>query len=90
MRCADCIVSHGAASFLRERLLLVSDAYRVHVCERCGMIAAADTEARVFRCTACSKKSGPAPKIVQVQLPYAGKLLFQELMSMLIAPKFEF
>merc|ERR1712061_87332 len=37
----DCIVSHGAASFLRERLLMVSDAYHIQVCEKCGLIVGA-------------------------------------------------
>merc|ERR1712217_67790 len=99
----DCLISHGAASFLRERLLMVSDLYRVHVCEHCGMIAVADLENNKYYCQACTHKtyspvnikksstgSDYAPKVVQVILPYAIKLLFQELMSMLITPKFKF
>merc|ERR1711959_419843 len=49
-----CIVSYGAASLLHERLLLASDAYRVHVCERCGMIAVADLENKRYFCHACT------------------------------------
>lgn len=34
----DCMISHGASAFLKERLLDVSDAFRVHVCEICGLM----------------------------------------------------
>ena len=78
----DCMISHGAARFLKERLMDVSDRYRVHVCENCGLIAQANLQAGIYTCKLC-----PQSKICQVYIPYACKLLFQELMAMHIAPK---
>eukprot|EP00218_Dolichomastix_sp_CCMP3274_P008286 CAMPEP_0170134834 /NCGR_PEP_ID=MMETSP0033_2-20121228/2144_1 /TAXON_ID=195969 /ORGANISM="Dolichomastix tenuilepis, Strain CCMP3274" /LENGTH=1218 /DNA_ID=CAMNT_0010370417 /DNA_START=42 /DNA_END=3698 /DNA_ORIENTATION=+ len=82
----DCIIAHGSAAFLKERLMDQSDAYRIHVCESCGLIAIANLRENTFECRN-SKSHVVQPRIVQVALPYAAKLLVQELMSMNVAPR---
>ena len=79
----DCIVAHGASAFLKDRTLENSDAFRAHVCADCGLLALADLEKRTFCCPATKKKVD----VVQVFLPYACKLLFQELTAMSIVPR---
>ena len=78
----DCIIAHGTAQLMQERTFLNSDAYRVHVCDKCGLFAIANLNSSQFECGVC-KTSG----ISAVYLPYAMKLLIQELMSMQIAPR---
>lgn len=50
----DCMISHGAAAFLKERLMDQSDAYRIHVCNICGLIAIADLRNNQFQCRGCN------------------------------------
>ncbi len=47
---------------VQERLFDQSDAYRVHVCSQCGLIAVANLRKNQFYCTACKNTTG----IVQV------------------------
>ena len=79
----DSIVSHGASSFLKERLLDQSDAFITHVCSKCGLFAAYNFEKQTGYCKGCDNT-----EIYAVKIPYACKLLFQELQSMNIVPRF--
>jgi len=81
----DCIISHGAAAFLRERLFHVSDEYWCYVCDKCGLIARhpKDDQTDIPQCLHCKTKS----TVSLVYLPYACKLFFQELTSMNILPR---
>jgi len=79
----DCMCSHGASMFNKERLYDASDAFRVHVCKRCGMIAAHNNEKHIHHCRTCDNRVD----FDYVELPYACKLMFQELITMNIAPR---
>ena len=79
----DCLIGHGAAMLLHDRLLEESDKYTLYICENCGYIAYYDMKQRKYLCRIC----GDDAKISPVTVSYAFKLLLQELMSLCIAPK---
>jgi len=79
----DCLIGHGAAMLLRERMLESSDRYVMYVCEKCGHIAWFDRNKRKYICPV----HGDRGKISAVTVPYAFKLLLQEMMSMCVMPR---
>ena len=79
----DCMCSHGASRFTKERIYDVSDSFKVNVCKRCGLIAAYNDKMHIHYCKTCDNRSD----FDYVELPYACKLMFQELISMNIAPR---
>lgn len=88
----DSIISHGMSKFLKERLMDTSDVYSTYVCDICGLFAerilkkgneTSPSSTDVYQCRPCRNKT----KISKIIIPYAFKLLIQELMSMNIAPR---
>lgn len=77
----DATLAHGAAFMLKQKL--DSDKTLVHICDHCGAVADAppprDPEGRPY-CRACKSHDTPKP----VEMPYATKLLFQELEAMMV------
>ena len=81
----DCLLGHGLASFLKERMLDSSDNYRVFICKSCGLIANVNPDKNIYKCNNC-KNIGT--DIVQARIPYAFKLLGQELYTMNILMRY--
>lgn len=73
----DCLLGHGSAYLVHERFMTSSDAYTTHVCRTCGLMC------MEHWCQYCKSDQ----LIAKVRMPYACKLLFQELLTMSIYPK---
>ncbi|KAH9525044.1 DNA-directed RNA polymerase III subunit RPC2 [Bulinus truncatus] len=73
----DCLIGYGASMLLLERLMISSDEFEVDVCGQCGLIGYSGW------CQYCKSSKD----VSTLKMPYACKLLFQELQSMNIVPK---
>jgi DNA-directed RNA polymerase II subunit RPB2 len=80
----ECNWSHGILQFLKERIMECSDNYRLHTCKQCGMIANVNPEKNIYECRNCKNKA----HFSEIRIPYACKLLFQEIQTMGIATRF--
>ncbi len=79
----DCMVSHGAGRFTKGRIYDCSDKFTTHCCKKCGMLAIYNDKKGIHLCKTCDNRTDFA----QVNIPYACKLLFHELITMNIAPR---
>jgi DNA-directed RNA polymerase III subunit RPC2 len=73
----DCLIAYGASNLIMERLMHSSDAFSASVCLTCGLLQYQNW------CQYC--RSGE--HVADIRLPYACKLLFQELQSMNVLPR---
>ena len=79
----DCMISHGASAFTKDRIYNASDKFEVYSCKQCGMMAVYNNEKNIHICNTCDNRTD----FTRLKIPYACKLLFQELMTMNIAPR---
>ena len=89
----DVLISHGGTSFCKDRMYHASDKYKINVCCKCGMIAAfndgksnkfnTNADFKTHICNTCDNRTDFA----QVDMPYANKLMFQELQTMNVIPR---
>ncbi|KAF2355871.1 RNA polymerase Rpb2 domain 3 [Trinorchestia longiramus] len=73
----DCLIAHGCSMLLVERLMISSDVFDADVCRKCGLLG------YLGWCQFCQS----SVNVSTVRIPYAFKLLFQELLAMNILPK---
>jgi DNA-directed RNA polymerase II subunit RPB2 len=81
----DCMLSHGATQFLKERLFNCSDKFYVWVDKETGMISPVNPKKQIYK----SLYSNNTTKFCKINIPYSSKLLLHELMSMHILPRIE-
>ncbi|KAF4556782.1 DNA-directed RNA polymerase III subunit RPC2-like protein [Elsinoe fawcettii] len=74
----DCLIAYGASQLLLERLMISSDRHEVDVCGKCGFMGYKGW------CGYCGTSRG----VVKMTIPYAAKLLVQELLSMNVKATF--
>jgi DNA-directed RNA polymerase II subunit RPB2 len=82
----DCMISHGAAVFTKERLMDVSDPFTTGFCKTCGTLAVVNPVENVYQCGSCGVNTNFEMKTI----PYAVKLWSQELEAMHIVPRMVF
>ena len=87
------MLAYGISAFLKERMMECSDAYTTHVCGNCGLFAQRmkKRDSKSYPTTNdlyfCPLPECRNSNISKVAIPYAFKLMCQEMMSMGIAPR---
>lgn len=74
----ECTWAHGTMQFLKERIIECSDNYRIHACKQCGFMAIVNPDKNIYYCRNCKNNTN----FSEIRIPYACKLLFQEIATM--------
>jgi DNA-directed RNA polymerase II subunit RPB2 len=74
----DVMIAHGISLFQKERFMECSDGYKMFVCDLCGFWCIGNPLENRFKCVGCNNTS----HISMVEIPYAFKLLMQEVYTM--------
>jgi len=77
------MVAHGVGQYLKERMMEDSDITTVHVCDKCGLFASKVMDKDYYQCLSCNNTTD----ISEVSVPYAFKLMVQELTSVNVLPR---
>ncbi len=89
----DVMIAHGMSKFCKDRLYDVSDKYSMYTCNKCGMVAAyndgykknkhCNIDFTIHKCKTCDNLNS----FSKVNVPYAFKLMSQELQTINIVPR---
>ncbi len=79
----DCVIAHGITEFTKERFMECSDLFRCWSCRDCGLLAVANQKEGIWQCRGC----GNTTNFSAIEIPYAYKLLLQELETMNISSR---
>jgi len=91
----DCMIAHGTASFLLEKMRLIADNFIIHYCQTCGLVAhrkktssnvSGNRENDIYVCGKCKNRA----KIYKTAIPYAYHVLNNELLALGIEPRMSF
>ncbi|CAD7949954.1 unnamed protein product [Amoebophrya sp. A120] len=80
----DCLIAYGASNLLLERLNFSSDVTDVKICRDCGLFADANF------CRYCDESGDSKGRLLDCRVPYACKLLFQEMQCMNVVARIGF
>lgn len=86
----DVFVAHGASAVLKDRLFEQSDAFQMAVCGQCGLIAESHKATRYGTNSNYCRNCETGDHVVETYVPYAFKLVLQEMYAMHIAPRLRF
>jgi len=78
----DSNISHGTSRFMKEKMMESSDKYEVYVCNDCGSFAYGNEANGLYECVKCRNNNKKVSNIVKMEMPYAMKLLYQEVRAL--------